>query len=72
MNYAFDLLQQFSPTKINHMSIVNAALRPSGKSYRDKLIAKEFNQNPSEQIDELLKDNNGYLVFQEDTIKFFN
>ena len=69
-DYAFDLLKQFEPTKINHMSIVNAALRPSGKSYRDRLIAKEFNQNPSKQIDELLKDNNGYLVFQEDTIKF--
>jgi DNA polymerase-3 subunit alpha len=52
------------------MSLVNASLRPSGKSYRDRLIAKEFNSNPSEQIDELLKDNHGYLVYQEDTIKF--
>jgi DNA polymerase-3 subunit alpha len=52
------------------LSLVNAALRPSGASYRDRLIAKEFNKNPSEQIDELLKDNNGFLVFQEDTIKF--
>ena len=40
------------------MSIVNAALRPSGKSYRDRLIRKEFNKNPSEQIDELLKEIN--------------
>jgi len=69
-DYAFSLLKQFEPQFINDMSLVNAALRPSGKSYRNRLIIKEFNNNPSEQIDNLLKDNYGYLVFQEDTIKF--
>ena len=52
------------------MSIVNAALRPSGASYRNKLLSGEINKNPSSIIDELLADNNGYLIFQEDTIKF--
>lgn len=69
-DYAFDLLKRFEPKIITHMSIVNAALRPSGTSYRDKLISGEKNINPSPIIDELLADNNGYLVFQEDTIKF--
>jgi DNA polymerase-3 subunit alpha len=69
-DYAHRLLKDFKPHTINHMSMVNAALRPSGKSYRDRLIAGEFNNNPSEEIDNLLKDNNGYLIFQEDTIKF--
>lgn len=68
--YAFDLLKQFKPKKINDMSIVNAALRPSGASYRDKLMKKKFHKNPSKEIDDLLKDNLGYLIFQEDTIKF--
>lgn len=68
--YAFDMLKKFKPTKINHMSLVNAALRPSGASYRDRLMAHEINKNPSPIIDELLKDNNGFLVFQEDTIAF--
>ena len=71
-SYAHDLLSQFKPKAINDMSLVNAALRPSGKSYRDRLINREFNKNPSTQIDELLKDNNGFLVFQEDTIKFLS
>lgn len=70
MNYSFELLKRFQPRKINDLSLVNASLRPSGASYRDRLIAKEFNKNPSELIDELLKDNNGFLVFQEDTIAF--
>jgi len=69
-DYAGDLLKEYGCKTINDMSLVNASLRPSGKSYRDRLIAREFNTNPSEQIDELLKDNNGFLVFQEDTIKF--
>ena len=69
-DYAFSLLKDFKPTTINHMSMVNAALRPSGKSYRNRLIAGEFNKNPSEEIDKLLESNRGYLIFQEDTIKF--
>ncbi|HHT97493.1 MAG TPA: DNA polymerase III subunit alpha [Clostridiales bacterium] len=69
-DYAFELLKDFNPHTINHMSMVNAALRPSGKSYRDRMIAGEFNKNPSEEIDKLLEDNNGYLIFQEDSIKF--
>lgn len=69
-NFAFGLLKDFKPTTINHMSMVNASLRPSGKSYRDRLIAGETNKNPSEEIDKLLASNNGYLIFQEDTIKF--
>jgi DNA polymerase-3 subunit alpha len=69
-SYAYELLKRYEPQRINDLSLVNASLRPSGASYRDRLIAKEFNQNPSIQIDDLLKDNNGFLVFQEDTIKF--
>lgn len=69
-DFAFNLLKDFKPTTINHMSMVNAALRPSGKSYRNRLIAGEFNKNPSEEIDRLLESNRGYLIFQEDTIKF--
>ena len=68
--YAFDCLKKMSPHAINDMSLTNAALRPSGESYRERLFNKEINHNPSEQIDELLSGNYGYLVFQEDVIKF--
>lgn len=69
-DYSFSLLKKFNAHKINDMSLVNASLRPSGESYRDRLIGKEINHNPSEIIDELLNDNYGYLVFQEDVTKF--
>lgn len=68
--YAFDCLKKMRPHAINDMSLTNAALRPSGESYRERLFNKEVNYNPSEQIDELLSGNYGYLVFQEDVIKF--
>lgn len=68
--YAFKLLKQFKPVEVNSLSLVNASLRPSGESYRDRLLAGETNKNPSELIDSLLAPNHGFLVFQEDTIKF--
>lgn len=34
------------------------------------MIARTPHHNPSEIIDKLLEDNNGYLVYQEDVIKF--
>ena len=68
--FASELLKNFKPHKINDLSLVNASLRPSGESYRDDLIARIPNKNPSKIIDDLLEDNNGYLVFQEDTIAF--
>ena len=68
--FAFDSLQKFKPRRVNDLSLVNAALRPSGTSYRDRLLGGEINKNPSEIIDELLRPNKGFLVFQEDTIAF--
>ena len=68
--FAFESLKKFVPKSIFDMSIVTACIRPSGSSYRDKLLARVPHKNPSEIIDELLADNLGYLIYQEDTIKF--
>lgn len=68
--FAFDLLKEFQPQSIRDMSIATAVLRPSGASYRDQIIKRIPHKNPSKEIDELLKDNYGYLVFQEDVISF--
>lgn len=68
--FAFESLKKFVPTSIFDMSIVTACIRPSGSSYRDALLARKPHSNPSEIIDELLSENLGYLIYQEDTIKF--
>ncbi len=69
-NFAYDCLKKFKPGSIFDMSLVTACIRPSGASYRDELLARKPHKNPSPIIDELLKDNLSYLVYQEDTIKF--
>ena len=63
-------MKKFECHCVNDLSLVNASIRPSGESYRDRLLAHEPNKNPSELIDKLLEDNHGFLIFQEDTIKF--
>lgn len=52
------------------MSLVTACIRPSGASYRDELLSRRSHSNPSQMIDDLLKDNLGYLIYQEDVIAF--
>lgn len=69
-DYAFNMLKKFNTSSIFDMSIVNAAVRPSGASYRDNLIARIPNKNPSVLIDKLLENNLGYLLYQEDIIAF--
>lgn len=68
--YAFKSLKQFKPQNIFDMSLVTACIRPSGASYRDELLARKTHRNPSAIIDELLRANLGFLIYQEDTIKF--
>ena len=68
--FAFDSLKKFRPESIFDMSIVTACIRPSGQSYREELLSRVPHRNPSDLIDDLLKDNLGYLIYQEDTIKF--
>lgn len=63
--FASQCLKKMNPKQINDMSLANAALRPSGESYRERLFSGEINKNPSKEIDELLKDNNGFLCISE-------
>ena len=69
-DFAGKSLQTMKCKSVFDISLVNACIRPSGESYRDKLLNKIPNKNPSEIIDKLLENNYGHLVYQEDTIAF--
>lgn len=69
-SFAFQCMKKFKPKSIFDMSLVTACIRPSGASYRDDLLEHKIHSNPSEAIDELLKNNLGYLIYQEDINAF--
>ena len=68
--FAHNSLKKFKPQSIFDMSLVTACIRPTGASYRDELLCRIPHKNPSPIIDDLLRNNLGYLVYQEDTIAF--
>lgn len=69
-DFAANSLAKFQPRSIEEITVINAALRPSGQSYRDDLLARKVHKNPTLQIDEVMKNSLGYLVYQEQTIAF--
>lgn len=69
-DFAFQMLSKFKPKSLFDMSLVTACIRPSGASYREALMSRKWHDNGSEAINDMLKDNYGYLVYQEDVIKF--
>ena len=69
-SYAAECFKKMGCHSIDDITLVNAALRPGGASYRDKLFAHEINDNGSELINNILKDSYGYLVYQEQVTAF--
>lgn len=68
--FAWDSVKKFDCHSIFDLSLVNACIRPSGESYRDKVLSHVEHKNPSPIIDDMLKGNLGWMIYQEDTIKF--
>lgn len=60
--FAAKSLKEFQPRSIFDMSLVTAAIRPSGTSYRDKLLKRIEHKNPTEELDHLLKNNLGLTI----------
>jgi DNA polymerase III alpha subunit/intein/homing endonuclease len=58
--------------KLALLSIGNGTIRPAGESYRDAICNGEFKNNGHKALDKLLSNTMGYLVFQEDILKFLN
>ena len=69
-DFAGSTMNTMHPKNIFEMSLVNAMIRPSGASYRNDLSHRIIKHNPDKRIDALLKNNLGYLVYQEDIIAF--
>lgn len=55
---------------IELLSMANGAIRPSGKSYRDLLAQGLTKDNGHPALNKALKDTLGYLIYQEQIMKF--
>lgn len=69
-DFAAESMKKYRPKSIFDLSVVTAAIRPSGTSYRDQLLAHIPHHNPSALIDRILSETSGYLVYQEQIIDF--
>lgn len=55
---------------ISLLAIMNGAIRPAGDSYRNNLVSGVAKDNGHEGLNDLLSDTLGYLVYQEQIMKF--
>ena len=63
--FAADSLAKFKPQSIEEITVINAALRPSGQSYCDDLLQRKIHKNPTPQIDEVLSNSLDHRVSPE-------
>ena len=68
--FATECFKKMNCKSIFDISLVNACIRPSGASYRDRLLAKERNDTGSDIVNNLLSDSYNFLTYQEQIIKF--
>ena len=69
-DFATSCMRKMKCHSINDLSMVNGCIRPAGESYRDELLSGKIHKNVSPMLDELFKEERGFLIFQEQTIKF--
>lgn len=67
---AYQYMTKMKPKNMDDLSVLNAALRPTGASYRDDIAERKFHKNPLPEIDNILKRSYGYIVYQEQIIQF--
>ena len=67
---SFEYLKNFKPKTVADIALVTAVIRPSCASFREDVFKRIWHKNPSKEIDEVLKDSYGYLVYQEQQIAF--
>ena len=65
-DFFYNSLKRMKPTSIKEMALLTASIRPSGASYRDDVFDRKVHTNPTKEMDELFKDNFGFVVYQED------
>lgn len=70
-DWATSLLKEFKPKNYSDMSMFVACLRPFFNAWRDGFIARKDFTTGSPYLDEVLSSTNGYILFQENLMQYF-
>jgi len=70
-DWATSLLKSFKPKNYSDMAMFVACLRPFFNAWRDGFIAREDFTTGSTYLDEVLSSTNGYILFQENLMQYF-
>lgn len=69
--WATGLIMDYKPKNLRELSMFVACLRPFFNSNRAEFIARKVHSTGSKHLDEILKDTNEYILFQESLMKYF-
>ena len=70
-DWATSLLKEYKPQNYSEMSMFVACLRPFFNAWRDGFISREDFTTGSPYLDEVLSSTNGYVLFQENLMQYF-
>ena len=70
-DWATSLLKEYKPQNYSEMSMFVACLRPFFNAWRDGFILREDFTTGSPYLDEVLSSTDGYVLFQENLMQYF-
>ncbi len=70
--WATKLLMQYKPANLTELSKFVASLRPFFNTWRDLFIKRQPYSTGSKELDSVLESTNGYILFQENLMQYFD
>lgn len=70
-DWGTQLAMKYKISSFREASMMAAAIRPSFDSWREKFLSRESNKTGCKQLDEVFSSTDGYLLFQENLMQYF-
>ena len=70
-DYATALVKQYKPQTVEELAEFIGAIRPNFNDFRDDFINRRYFTNGSHDLDELFKQTQSFIIFQENLMQFF-
>ena len=70
-DWATSLCIKYHPSTLRELVMFVASLRPSFNSWRDTFMARKLYTTGSKELDDVLKNSDRYILFQENLMQYF-